>query len=116
MFNFLAKTLVTACGSWSFSIYDMFSFAEWNIFIASFKVFVNSIANNRIIEFVESIFIHAYFMVPFFIFEKISSSLVACSILSILPDAMKEVHCFNGNDANFRRHFLELFMVFFPSL
>ena len=94
----------------------MFSFAEWNIFITSFKVFVNSIANNMIIEFVESIFIDAYFLVPFFTKEKVSSGLIACSILSILPDAVKEVHCFNGNYSDFWRHFFELFVIFFPAL
>lgn len=77
---------------------------------------MNSIANNRIIEFVESIFIDAYFLVPCFISEKGSSGFIACSILSILPDAMKEVHCFIGNDADFWRHFLELFVIFFPAL
>ena len=94
----------------------MFCFAEWNIFIASFKVFVNKVANNRIFEFVETVFVRAYFVVPFFILEKVPSSLVACSILPIVPDAVKEVHCFNREDTDFRRDFFELLMIFFPPL
>lgn len=55
-------------------------------------------------------------MVPFFTFKEGSCAFVACCILPVLPDAVKEVHSFKGNDAEFRCDFFEFVVIFFPTL
>lgn len=58
-FNFLAILVRFRVGAessaacyWCCVKHDIFCFAEWNIFIPSFKVCVNKVANNIVVEFI----------------------------------------------------------------
>ena len=96
--------------------YDMFGAIEGNIFIASFKVFMYNIANGGRLELKEAIGIGDDFLIPCFILEELSSRSVACSILAMLSDAVKEVEGFILEEADTWIRGLKLGVIFGPSI